>query len=160
MGSAGWRQVARAQLLVGLDPDDEKGADGPARCVALTKHNLGPWKPTRRFALETVPVAVEGRTQETVRAVLGKECEVASHAMLAAEAGHEDAGNTKADKASKWLIGQMGGAPMAVAAIKEAAAEAGHSWRTVERAKENLGVIPRKEGTQGWTWHPPGAIEF
>lgn len=156
MGSAGWRQLARAQLLVGLDPDDPTGADGSARCVALTKHNLGPWKKTQRFTLETVPVAVEGRQQDTVRATLGDECDVTSAAMLAAEQGHENAGDGKQDRATRWLRGLLEPGPVARKAVEEAADAAGHAWRTIERAKKEVGAEAfQPKGAQGWTWRLP-----
>lgn len=160
MGSAGWRQVARAQLLVGLDPDDPEGAEGGARCVALTKHNLGRWQPTRRFELQTVPVKVEGREQDTVRAALGEECDVSPHAMLAAEAGHEDAGAGKVDDAARWLLGVLADGPVAMQAVKDAAEAEGYPLKTLRRAKEKVGAEAHKEKTPngGWTWALPGGL--
>jgi hypothetical protein len=159
MGSAGWRQIPRAAFLVGLDPDDADGQDGSARCVAHTKHNLGPRTRTVRFALETRAVTVLGKAHDAVRATLGEECDVNAHAMLAAEAGHEDAGATKAEDAGRWLHALLEDGPKAQHAIRQAAEDAGHGWRTVERAKKELGVDAyQQKGVRGWSWKLPDQL--
>jgi hypothetical protein len=151
MGSVGWRQVARASFLVGLDPDDDAGANGSSRCLAHDKHNLGPWTPTRRFTLDTAKLSIAGVPEEVVRAVLGDECNVTAHQMLAAEQGFESAKDLKADGALRWLARQLSDGAKAVAAIRAAAEAAGHSWRTVERAKGELGATAAKTA-DGWIW--------
>ena len=158
MGSAGWRQICRAAFLVGLDPDDAQGDAGNARAVAHTKHNLGPRKPTVRFTLDLASVQVQGTTQDTVKATLGEECDVTAPAMLAAEQGHEDAGDTKEDRAARWLRGLLENGPRARKSIEDDAGAAGHSWRTVERAKKDLGVVAfQPKGARGWSWRLPEA---
>lgn len=156
MGSAGWQQIARAVFLVSLDPDDATGKEGPSRCIAHTKHNLGPWTRTIRFALETGQVSVAGDAQEVVRAALGEECDVKASAMLAAEQGHDDAGDTKEDRAMRWLRGFLEDGPKARQVVEDAALEAGHRWRTVERAKRDIGVVAfQPKGAKGWSWRLP-----
>jgi putative DNA primase/helicase len=40
--------------------------------------------------------------------------------------------------------------------IREEAHEAGYAWRTVERAKDDLGIMPSKDQFGGpWTWRLP-----
>jgi hypothetical protein len=155
MGTVGWRQVARASFLIGLDPDDAAGDQGTSRCVAHDKHNLGPWIPTRRFKLDTVNVDIAGVTQPTVRAVLGDECDVTMAQMLAAEQGFENTADRKADVTLRWLRGQLEDGPRAVKAIEAAADQVGHSWRTIERAKKELGAAAKRT-TSGWTWEISG----
>jgi hypothetical protein len=151
MGSVGWRQVCRASFIVGLDPDDAEGANGGARCIAHDKHNLGPWTPTKRFNLDTVDVDIDGAPQPMVRAVLGDECDVSASAMLAAEQGFEDLRDRKADHALRWLRDRLDGGPRAVKALKGEADESNHAWRTIERAKSELGARA-SQGSQGWVW--------
>jgi AAA domain len=151
MGTVGWRQVARASFLIGLDPDDPTGDQGGRRCIAHDKHNLGPWTPTLRFALDTVTVDIAGVEQPMVRAVLGEECDVTKGQILAAEQGFENISDRKADNALTWLRQQLEAGPRAVKALKDAAEKAGHSWRTIERAKSELGA-EAKQGAHGWTW--------
>jgi AAA domain-containing protein len=157
MGTVGWRQIARASFLIGLDPDDPTGDQGPNRCIAHDKHNLGPWTPTHRFKLDSVEVDIGGVAQPMVRAMLGEECDVTMGEMLAAEQGFENLSDRKADNALKWLRRQLEGRPRAVKAIQDAAEQAGHSWRTIERAKKELGV-EAKQGPNGWTWELVGGL--
>jgi hypothetical protein len=151
MGSVGWRQVARASFLMGLDPDDAMLAAGSARCLAHDKHNLGPWTRTLRVALDTVDVKIAGVTKPVVGAVLGEECDVTAAQMLAAEQGFESASDLKLDQAVTWLRRELESGPRAVEAIEEKRAAAGHSQRTIERAKQKLDV-QSKQGPNGWTW--------
>jgi putative DNA primase/helicase len=151
MGTVGWRQIARASFLIGLDPDDPTGDQGSSRCIAHDKHNLGPWTPTQRFKLDSVDLRIDGVAQSMVRAVLGEECEVTKGEMLAAEQGFENLSDRKAEDALKWLRRQLEGGPRAVKAVGHAAEQAGHKWRTIERAKKELGV-QSTQGPNGWTW--------
>jgi hypothetical protein len=159
MGTVGWRQVCRASFIVGLDPDDSTGADGSARCIAHDKHNLGPWTPTKRFKLDTVDVSIQGVTAPIVTATIGEDCDVSASQMLAAEQGFENPADRKADVALTWLRHKLEDGPRAVKALKQDAEEAGHSWRTIERAKRELGA-KAAQGPHGWTWQLVETIPF
>jgi hypothetical protein len=159
MGSVGWRQVCRASFIVGLDPDDADGASGSARCIAHDKHNLGPWTPTKRFALETVNVSIAGVTSPFVAATIGEECDVTAGQMLAAEQGFENPSDRKADQALTWLRHELEDGARAVKALQAEAAATGHSWRTIERAKGELGATA-SQGPQGWVWELSQTLAF
>lgn len=159
MGSAGWRQLARATFVIGLDPDDPNGADGSARCIGHDKHNLGPWTRTFRFALETVGVPVAGTVQQVVRAVLGEACDVTTDQMLAAEQGFREPEATAEGSAKVWLTSQLEKGPVAMQNLRVAAERDGKAWRTVERAKKDLGVESKKT-PNGWVWTMSGGLEF
>jgi CheY-like chemotaxis protein len=50
--------------------------------------------------------------------------------------------------------------PMAVTTLQAEANAAGHSWASVRRAADGVGVITRKRGmTEGWAWSLPADIE-
>jgi hypothetical protein len=159
IGSVGWRQVARASFVVGLDPDDADGANGSARCIAHDKHNLGPWAPTRRFALETANVSIAGVPQEIVRAVLGQECDVSASQMLAAEQGFEHLADRTEDRAMRWLHEQLEEGDRSVKALRDDADRDGHAWRTVERAKKEIGAKAEKSA-HGWVWTLGGGLKL
>ena len=59
------------------------------------------------------------------------------------------------DNALMWLRRELEDGPRAVKAIQDAAEQAGHSWRTIERAKKELGA-EAKQGPNGWTWELVG----
>ncbi len=154
IGSVGWRQLARASLLLSVDPDDPTGANGYSRALAHDKHNLGRLTKTRKVALESVPVEIEGRSTDFVRAKIGDECDYFARDLLAAEAGHDDKPADKAEgKAMLWLRHLLDDGPKAVRWIESEAQAAGHSWRTIERAKKEIGVRAQQvKGVKGWTW--------
>jgi len=64
------------------------------------------------------------------------------------------------DKASEWLRDLLKDGPTPVAQIRDEAKEAGFAWRTVQRAKDELGIKPYREQFGGaWTWSlPPEAV--
>jgi hypothetical protein len=86
-----------------------------------------------------------------VAAVIGEECDVRAGQMLAAEQGFENLSDRKADQALTWLRHELEDGPRAVKALQERAEAAGHKWRTVERAKVDLGAMA-SQGPQGWVW--------
>jgi AAA domain len=154
-GSPAWRQVGRAELFVGLDPesDDPLSNENKQRCIAHTKSNLGGRAKTIRFVLTPTAIEIQGEQCEIVRAVFGEDCDVRASEMLSAEQGFDKPGNTKRDIAYKWLERFLEDGPKAVDAIKAAAAanEPPIAWRTVERVKPDLNV-KAKEKTEGWVW--------
>lgn len=60
--------------------------------------------------------------------------------------------------AAEWLRELLKAGPMEVAKIKEEAKAAGYAWRTLHRAKDELGIRPYRERFGGnWTWKLPDA---
>lgn len=68
---------------------------------------------------------------------------------------------TEREEAADFLASLLTEGPVPVTSIKADATGAGYAWRTVERAKRDLGVEARKAGMKGgWTWAiPAGAGE-
>ena len=60
--------------------------------------------------------------------------------------------------AAEWLRELLKAGPMEVAKIKDEAKAAGYAWRTLHRAKDELGIRPYREQFGGnWTWKLPDA---
>ena len=60
-------------------------------------------------------------------------------------------------EARDWLLDLLAAGPKGAKDVKAAAAEAGHSWATVRRAKSALRIGGRKSGLRGgWEWTLPG----
>ena len=148
-GSGGFLAAARSALLVAPEPRDEA-----ARIVAHAKANLSQLAPSMKFRLEpreVFPSPSDARFTVAGVAWLG-ESDLDVHSLL--EPSKE---NAKGD-AMAWLVQALSGGPMPVAWLEAAAEEAGHAWRTVRRAKEDLGVLSDRVGfgaEGGWEWTLP-----
>lgn len=60
------------------------------------------------------------------------------------------------NQAAEWLRDLLRAGPMESGKIKGEATEAGYTWRTVHRAKDELGIKPYKEQFGGsWMWKLP-----
>ncbi len=60
------------------------------------------------------------------------------------------------NQAAEWLRDLLHSGPMLVAKIKDEAKEAGYAWRTLHRAKDDLGIKPYREHFGGaWMWKLP-----
>lgn len=55
--------------------------------------------------------------------------------------------------AAVWLRNTLTGGPMLADDMRKAGEDAGYSLGTLRRAKDELGIVPRKAGFgAGWTW--------
>jgi putative DNA primase/helicase len=89
-------------------------------------------------------VAWEGVIEGTAREILGT-----------VEHEEEDAGSERQD-AEQFLRDLLADGPVSTKQVKADASGAGYSWRTIERAKRDLGVEAFKAGMkEGWQWICP-----
>jgi putative DNA primase/helicase len=65
----------------------------------------------------------------------------------------------KLSGAVRFLLTLLADGPVPVAKIREEADAAGHSWATLRRAHDELGVVTGKDGfSVGWSWRLPGDV--
>jgi hypothetical protein len=149
--SIGFLNAARSAVLVATDPDDET-----ARIMAHGKANLSAPGPSMRFRIEEVCLDdTDPRTGERIRT---------SRIVWLGESHHTIADLLETDRradprnrAEAWLSSQLASGPKLVSVLKALARDAGHSWRTIERAKADLGIEASKDGFQGpWRWSLDG----
>lgn len=150
-GSGGFLAAARSGFLVGADPKDEG-----VRLIVHGKSNLAPEAATLRFRLEEAEIRnPDPEDPQPIR--------VGAVAMLGeSDARVEDVlrplkANARGETAA-WLVQVLSNGPMPERWIESAAEEAGHSWRTVRRAKDDLGIVSDREGfgKEGrWVWSLP-----
>ena len=70
------------------------------------------------------------------------------------EAPDDPGAASRLDSATAWLKEVLGTGIVLVAYLKSAAAEVGHAWATVLRAKKALvQVVSIKQGVDGWPAH-------
>jgi putative DNA primase/helicase len=146
IGSVAFTAVARV-VLVAAKVRSEDGED--RRILARGKSNIGPDEGGYEYHLEQVE-ALPGI--EASRILWGKAVEGSARDLLT---DPEQDGDDSAprDGAVEFLREVLKDGPLAAKAIKAEALEAGHAWRTVRRASEELLVIKKKDGMQGgWYW--------
>lgn len=62
------------------------------------------------------------------------------------------------NKAAEWLRDLLRSGPMEASKVQEEAKEAGYGWRTVQRARDGLGMKPYRDRFGGtWIWRLPTA---
>jgi len=146
LGSRAFVGLARSVLHLMADPDDEK-----RKLLLPGKCNLSAPPPGLAFRivgdpgrLEWEPDPLEGFRADDV--VTPKESQKTKR-------GPEP---TTRDAASEWLADLLKDGPMPAADIREQAKAADLSWRTIRRAQESLGIVPRKKAFGGgWEWGLP-----
>jgi putative DNA primase/helicase len=150
--STAFTALARSVLLLGPDPEDE---DGDRRVLALVKSNSSRAGGRRGLALrirdEVIPVQGDEPIRVGAVEVLG-DSDVHASELFGTREERSALGDARA-----WLRDRLESGPMAAKLIKVEAEQAGHSWRTIERAKVSLGIRSVKLGGQGepWVWALP-----
>lgn len=144
LGSQAFGALARTVLVAAKQEDSEQ------RVLARAKSNIADDSGGCSYSVEECTVA-DGIT--TTRVLWGDKIEGSAREILSVveRVEHEEA-NEKED-AEQFLISLLAHGPVSVKQIKADAAGAGHSWRTIERAKKSLGVEAVKVGLkEGWVW--------
>jgi hypothetical protein len=143
-------------LLLAEDPDDPEGENGNRRVLAHVKSNLGAKQPSVNYAVE--PRVVEGAAGPVGTSILVEQGE---STYTANDLLDKTASSTEAnarDEARTFLADELADGPVATNALKAAADDASIAWRTIERAKQSLGVKASKAATPP-TPPPPTASE-
>jgi energy-coupling factor transporter ATP-binding protein EcfA2 len=130
----------------------DKSTDG-GRMLIRVKSNIGKDGDGYRYDVEPATTAAGVHTNRVVFGELvgGDPRDL----MERCEAkGDPDKRATQQQAAADWLRELLAGGPMAQKEVQERAAAAGHSARTLRRAKTEAGIVSRKAPT-GWTWELP-----
>lgn len=147
IGSIAFTAAARAAYLVAADPEDPDNR----RFFAPIKNNLGPAKPGLAFGLETVTLEANGYERVVTSKVVWEPNPIslsANDIMAAGSADPEERGAL--EECMAWvecmLVNADGHAtPMTAKDLIRQASEAGHSDRTLKRARKALNVQAVKE---------------
>ncbi len=148
IGSVAFAAVARV-VWVAAKVKGEDGED--RRILARSKSNIGPDDGGFEYHLEQVE-ALPGI--EASRVAWGKAVEGTARELLTDPTDDPDA--APRDGAADFLRQVLTGGPVPTKTIKAEALDAGHAWRTVRRAADDLMVIKKKGGmSEGWYWQLP-----
>jgi hypothetical protein len=129
-GSVGIIAATRSALLVGKAPDEPN-----LRVLCHTKSNLGPLAPSLLFEPVSTPEGI-------VRIEWRGESDYGTEDLLSPPQPNEG----RLAKAMRFLSELLAKAPVPQHVIKLKAIQAGLAYRTVERAKESLGITSERRG--------------
>ncbi len=143
LGSRGLTAAVRSVLTFGRAPDAEE--DSPERVLAHAASNLSAEAPSLAYRHEGREVQGDGgELIPTNRLVLLGECETRADELITIRSEDE---RTDAEAAADWLADELAdGSWRESGPVKERAKAAGYSVRTLQRAKQRLGVEDRREG--------------
>ncbi len=146
MGSLAFVAAARAVWLVVKDEDN------PSRRLFLSaKNNIAPEGTGLAYSLEPT----DGNSGMAVVAWEAEPVTVTANEALNVDRP-SDSKPTERDTATDWLRELLADGPLPTTEVRSQANEAGFAWATMRRAKERLGIRPRKSGFEsGWTWELP-----
>ena len=145
-GSIAFGAVARVALAT-VRPADQ---DAPRRLVRA-KSNIGPDTGGFEYTLFSAPVPGFGFNSQTVE--WGQMLEGTARELMAVETPDNEG---EREDAEVFLMDTLKDGPVATRDIRAAATAHGHGWRTVNRAKQDLGVKAVKLGMKdGWAWQLP-----
>jgi len=142
LGSIGISAAVRSAFLVAESPDDRN-----MRVLCQTKNNLGPIAESLLFE----PVS---NGDGVVRIEWRGPCKYSAEDLLSPRRN----GEGKLGEAESLLLEKLKDGPVKLKVIKDAAAEKVISFRTLERAKTELGIQSKRRGFSedgAWFWELP-----
>ncbi|WP_233831779.1 AAA family ATPase [Paraburkholderia sp. ZP32-5] len=146
IGSQAFVALARMVLVAAKDEAAER------RILARAKSNIAPDDGGISYTLEQTE-AVTGISAS--RVVWGELIHGSARDILGdvERIEEEDSERSERDEAADFLRDLLAGGPVPVKAIKADAGGAGYAWRTIERAKRDIGAEAQKGGMkEGWVW--------
>jgi hypothetical protein len=143
-GSIGLPAAVRSALLLARDPKDPKGERGSRRVLAHIKCNVGPQSGSRACEIKAATLTGKGAAKAPHLEITGSST-VGGRELL--NAGGEE--TSQRHGAEEFLSAELSEGSRPTADLQAAAKDAGHSWRTVERAKDKLGVTAKRVGGKG-----------
>jgi putative DNA primase/helicase len=151
-GSIAFAGLARSLLIFGADPNDEQGEQSSKRILGHRKCNVGPRQRSREVFVVPASVQADGaRIISTSSAELDDDSDVSADELVKVR----DRTMPPVVVAQRWLRALLADGPHGVDEIRDLSEDAGHAWRTVERAKRELNVESYQEARKWWWKLPP-----
>lgn len=146
-GSTAFVAAARAAFIVVKDPEN-----GARRLLLPLKNNLGNDQTGLAFSVQSAQVKSAAGLIAT-SCVAWEPCAVTVTADEAMIPQGELEGQSEIEDAKEFLRELLADGPVSSRQIRTDAEGAGHSWRTIQRAKKALGLEAVKDGMKGaWKW--------
>lgn len=147
-GSGAFVAVCRSAWAVDRDPEQPTGR---RRVFAPMKNNIGDDRTGFMFELEPFEIG-EGIRGSRVRFLPGT-VSISADELVRSQTRSTSRSSAKG-KAMAFLAQLLSSGPLPPADIEAATKAAGHSWRTVQRAKEALDIQSLKRRGE-WLWELP-----
>lgn len=159
-GTIGVSGASRSVLVVGEDPDYEPDPNKKGdhrRVLAVVKANLAAKAPSLAYRL--VEDTIKGATEpvKTSRVEWLGTSELGADTLAMATLDNDD-DVSALEEAREWLVDSIQHGTTTAEALMKGAAQAGHSWATVRRAKTKEKITSKHEGfgdTGRWVWRLP-----
>ena len=151
-GSLAFGALPRVVMAAAKLPDDGENRGG--RVFARVKSNIGPDDGGFKYDLHQTELA--DYKIEATEVLWGEALEGDARELLA-EADATDDDRSATDEAIDFLRDALAGGAMKASEVQKEAKQAGISDKSLRRAREKLGIRPRKASFQGgWRWMLPG----
>lgn len=148
IGSQAFGALARVVLVSAYDEAAGVGV------LAGAKTNLGPGSGGFKYTLEETSICDGSIRTSTVH--WGEPLSGSARDILSTIEPCGDEDRTERDEAVAFLADLLRDRPLPQKVVEREARGAGHAWRTIERAKKQLGVKAEKRGLNGpWVWALP-----
>ncbi|MGE3266014.1 AAA family ATPase [Methylocystis sp.] len=153
-GSIAFGAIARVVMIAAKEGETDDGSP-PRRFLARAKNNIGPDEGGFAYELRQEPMPGDARIIASI-AAFGEAIEGTARDMLAAAEAESSEDKGAFSDAEDFLRKQLAEGPVATKELHAAAAAHAIGWRTVERAKQALGVEAfRHENKWSWRLTPP-----
>jgi putative DNA primase/helicase len=149
-GSTAFVAAARAAFIVVKDPEN-----GIRRLLLPLKNNLGNDQTGLAFSVQSAQVkSAAGLIDTSFVAWESSAVTVTADEAMIPQGDLE--GHSEIDDAKEFLRELLVDGPVSSKQIRTDIEGAGHSWRTIQRAKKALGLEAMKDGMKGaWKWKLP-----
>jgi AAA domain/RepB DNA-primase N-terminal domain/Primase C terminal 1 (PriCT-1) len=145
-GSIAFIAAARAAYVVARDPQDET-----RRLVLPVKNNLAEHPDGLAYRIRQAGNGAAILLWDDQPVTVSAE-----EALAPVEGDNKRNERSERKEAAEWLREMLDEGPMMAKDLQRHAREAGLAWRTVRRAKKDIGVIPKKTEFNGsWHWSLP-----
>jgi putative DNA primase/helicase len=154
-GSLAFGALSRV-VMIAAKKQDEDGKPG-ARVLMLAKSNIGPDEGGFEYELQNTPLFSNPEIIASVvvwgGAIEGNARDVLAEAETV-KGDDEDERAADRSLAKEFLLDLLMDGPLPTKDVKAAVRDAGHSWRTLGRAKSELKILTGNK-SDGWTWSLP-----
>lgn len=140
-GSLAFGALARLVLATGR----RESGDGPQLVMVRAKSNIGPQG--GGWAYELRQVNLEDRPAIAASRIEWREELTGDAKSILSEVENEDSDErSECRDAGDWLKEVLADGPMPLKEVKALASSTGFSWRTIQRARSDIGAISKRDG--------------